>query len=157
MSGYGGKSNWHADRDAKPPALYQALPACTKAPWRPDRCEVRAIYVPSCTLAEFESFVKEHTGPARRFLDPIVTDSADVKLTHRSLADIARYLINYVGRDPRYIEESRNCQTFAADFFGFLAGRKGVEPYSSYCRVRYKSRPYLFLYEPDMYAVPQRP
>ena len=48
-----------------------------------------------------------------------------------------------------YQEERRNCQTFAADLFGFLSGRKGVEPYHAVCRVLYKPRPFLFLYDPD--------
>ena len=37
-----------------------------------------------------------------------------------------RYLLNYMGRDRRYTEKVRNCQAFAADFFGFVAGKKGI-------------------------------
>ena len=39
-------------------------------------------------------------------------------------------MLNYMARDRRYTEEFRNCQAFAADFFGFVAGKKGK--YESY-------------------------
>ena len=54
-----------------------------------------------------------------------------VRLYHRTQADVARYLLNYMGRDRRYTEKVRNCQAFAADFFSFAAGRKGVAVFSA--------------------------
>ena len=60
-----------------------------------------------------------------------------------------------MGRDRRYTEKVRNCQAFAADFFAFAAGKKGVEVFSSYLRPMYTQRTHLFLYDPDMYQRPR--
>lgn len=46
--------------------------------------------------------------------------------SHRGLPHITQYLLNYAAADPAYTEESRNCQTFAADFFRFLTGNSAV-------------------------------
>lgn len=59
-----------------------------------------------------------------------------------------------MGRDRRYTEKVRNCQAFAADFFSFSAGKKGVEVFSSILKPMYRSRTHLFLYEPSMYDNP---
>ena len=117
-------------------------------PPRPDHRTRPSALAASRNPEEFLDFARAHAGPSSYFLAPEIVESAAVRLTHRSLGDVARYMLNYIGRDDRYIEETRNCQTFAADFFGFLSGRKGVEPFHPLCRVRYKSRPYLFLYDP---------
>ena len=70
---------------------------------------------------------------------------------------IARYLLNYMGRDGRYRQEFRNCQTFAADFFSFLAGHKDIKPFHPVCRVAYRNRSHLFLYEPDAFRDEEDP
>lgn len=73
-----------------------------------------------------------------------------MRLSHRARADVARYLVNYIRRADVYAEAGpgcRNCQTFAADFFGFLVGRGDVVPYHPTTRPFYKPRPYLFLYD----------
>jgi len=44
--------------------------------------------------------------------------------------------------------ESRNCQTFTADLFGFLTGKRDVRPYHQFNRLLYKPRHWQFLYEP---------
>ncbi len=124
------------------------IAAETTRPPRPDHRARPSALAASRNPEEFLDFARAHTGPSSYFLAPEIVESAAVRLTHRSLGDVARYMLNYIGRDDRYIEETRNCQTFAADFFGFLSGRKGVEPFHPLCRVRYKSRPYLFLYDP---------
>jgi hypothetical protein len=56
-------------------------------------------------------------------------------------------------RDTRYSEEMRNCQTFAADLYGFLAGKAGIQPFHKVCRVFYQNRSYLFLYDAGKYSV----
>ena len=78
-----------------------------------------------------------------------------MRLYHRSQADIARYLLNYMGRDRRYTEKVHNCQAFAADFFSFVAGKKGIEVFLPLLRPLYTSRTHLFLYDPDMYNNPE--
>ena len=110
--------------------------------------------MPAANLAEFQAYLAKYTGPALRFLDPQVTHSAPVRLSHRSQEDIARYLLNYMGRDRRYTEKVRNCQAFAADFFGFAAGKKGVEPHTQLLRPLYTPRTHLFLYDASMYDNP---
>ena len=48
----------------------------------------------------------------------------------------------------------RNCQAFAADFFAFAAGRKGISVFSPILQPRYTQRTHLFLYDPEMYDNP---
>tara|TARA_B100000780_G_C20971101_1_gene387728 strand:- start:570 stop:749 length:180 start_codon:yes stop_codon:yes gene_type:complete len=39
-------------------------------------------------------------------------------------ADVAAYLLNYIAHNGAYSQERRNCQTFAADLFALLSGRR---------------------------------
>lgn len=72
-------------------------------------------------------------------------------MTLRSKAQIARYLINYSTRDADYATLKRNCQTFAADFCAFVAGKKNVSPYSPLVSsVQWENKAHYFLY--DSYA-----
>jgi len=66
-----------------------------------------------------------------------------------------QYLLNYMGRDRRYSELMRNCQTFAADFYQFVAGKKGITPFSQANRLDYHARPHLFLYDSTLYENPK--
>ena len=121
--------------------------------------------MPAKDLPAFQAYVQRHTpapseptcasGTDHRFVDPQFTHSAPVRLHHRTQQDVARYLLNYMGRDQRYTEKVRNCQAFAADFFGFAAGKKGVEPFAPFLRPLYKQRAHLFLYDPSMYDNPE--
>ena len=63
--------------------------------------------MPARTLDDFKRFMAKHTGPTARFLDPQFPHSAEVRLYHCGAADIARYLLNYMGRDRRYTEKAR--------------------------------------------------
>ena len=145
-----GKSNWCDDKFV----AYHSFPARMVAPWKGDLAEIRCCDVRARSLDEFKSYMASHTGPEKRFLDPQFPHSAEVRLYHCGAADIARYLLNYMGRDRRYTEKVRNCQAFAADFFAFAAGKKGVQVFSSYLQPLYTARTHLFLYDPDMYANP---
>mmetsp|Transcript_61857 Transcript_61857/g.102715 ORF Transcript_61857/g.102715 Transcript_61857/m.102715 type:complete len:253 (-) Transcript_61857:247-1005(-) len=149
LSGYAGKSNWVRDKESRPTALYTAMPDGMKAPWREDLCELRATDHPAHSVEEFSAYLDEYTGtrPTDRFLDPSIVSSHDVCLSLRGLADVMQYMINYAGADRSYHEESRNCQTFSADFLGFLIGQKKVEPYHPLMRVLYKPRHHQFLYD----------
>ena len=142
------------------------MPDELKAPWNSKLAEIRVTDVPARNVEEFMLFVKDYSeeGPRpqseQRFLKAEVAASAPVRLTHRTQADMMRYLLNYMARETRYSEQARNCQTFAADFFGFVAGKgEGVptnnpdgllyfQPYHPVCRVMYRPRPYLFPYDP---------
>jgi len=68
-------------------------------------------------------------------VDPRFSHSHPVRICFRHKSHISQYLLNYIGRDQRYSEVNRNCQTFAADLFGFLAGKKGVEPFIYFQRI----------------------
>jgi len=115
-SGYGSKANWFADKAvAKPTSLCKAMPAALVGPWDSRRSEIRCYDVPMATPEDMSEYLKRYTGANERFLVPVLVDSATVRLSHRSQADLAQYLLNYVGNDPSYHEESRNCQTLAAD------------------------------------------
>eukprot|EP00037_Helgoeca_nana_P015805 m.148064 g.148064 ORF g.148064 m.148064 type:complete len:542 (+) comp23189_c0_seq1:99-1724(+) len=154
VGGRWGRANWYADKLADSPELYRAMPPAMICPWAGQFAEVRCHDVKATSLEEFKDFVGEFTGTELRFLDPHFFQSAPVRLAMRHQTDIHRYFLNYVGRDRRYTESFRNCQTFAADCFGFLAGKVGVEPYHPVNRVGYTNRGHNFLYQPDLYGPP---
>ncbi|KAG8462843.1 hypothetical protein KFE25_001616 [Diacronema lutheri] len=149
LGGYGGKSNFVLDREAERPALYDALPAALKAPWVSTRAEVRVIDVPARDKAAFAHFLTEHTGNTRRFVQPAFSASSDVRLSHASRGHIFQYLLNYIGRNPHYMRERSNCQTFSCDLFRHLSGNFKVEPFHPVVRPFYTSRVADFLYAPD--------
>merc|ERR1719214_218590 len=116
------------------------MPECMIAPWRTDLSEIRVTDHPARNLDEFKRFMDEHTGPTKRFLAPEIARSTDVKMSFRSQQDICRLLLNYISAEQKYSESDRNCQHFAADFFGLLSKEKNYQPYSVGNRVFYKPR-----------------
>jgi hypothetical protein len=118
---------------------------------RSTSAEIRCYDVPAKSLDEFKVFVLKYKGNHQRFIDPQFHFSHPVRLTFRSKAQIAQYLINYITRDSTYGELKRNCQTFCADLCSFLAGKKGIEPYHPVSRIEYSNRNHLFLYDSHMY------
>jgi len=151
MSGYGGKSNWFDDKNSTLPGLYRAIPKRMVAPWTWEYAEIRCQDVEAKNLLEFKKFIWKYTGHEHRFVDPKFTHSHDVRLSFRSKDHITRYLLNYIGRDRRYSEVFRNCQTFSADLYGFLAGKKGIEPFTYFNRIEYQNRSHMFLYDSNQY------
>jgi hypothetical protein len=150
VSGYGGKANWLPDRDAARPAMLDAMPNEMKAPWISNLAEIRIINHAAKNVGQFQDFLSEHTGtkPPARFMFPELVESASVRISHRGMDDLLTYCLNYIGNDPKYSEENRNCQTFAADFYSFLCAKKNVVPYYPLNRVLYVQRHHLFLYDP---------
>ena len=149
LGGYGGKSNWYEDRDEGRTALYSAMPPELKLPWNSRMAELRLLDVKARDLGEFEQYLARHTGPTRRFLDPTIVESAPCRLSHRTHDDVVRYLLNYVQNTTHYDEKSRNCQTFACDFFALLSGRHGhMEPVTTILRPYYKPHLEWLLCEP---------
>ena len=59
-----------------------------------------------------------------------------------------------MARDHRYSELKRNCEYFASDLFGFLAGKRRVEPFLQVLRPLYTPCYHTFLYHPEMFDVP---
>ena len=154
VGGRNGKSNWQEDKLDDRPALYRAMPPVMVAPWKGEFAEIRCTDVPVRSLDEFKDFITKHTGPHARFVDPHFTHSGRVRLFHRARQDVARYLLNYMGRDRRYTEKIRNCQAFAADAYQFLAGKKDITVFSTVLQPLYQNRSHLFLYDPTMYDNP---
>ena len=152
LSGYSGRSNFFHDKNELPTMLYKTLPRRMVAPWSWSHAEIRCLDVEARSIAEFKEFIWQYAGHEHRFVDPRFTHSHDVRLTFRAKSHICRYLLNYMGRDRRYSEVFRNCQTFAADFFGFLAGKKGIEPFTYWNRIDYTNRSHLFLYDHENYS-----
>jgi len=148
LSGYGGKSNWQLDRDSVSPrpAIFRAMPDCVKAPWKTDRAEIRILDLKHKNVKEFEAFMKEHP---ERFLLPEIVHSAKVRISARTQSDLVKYCLNYMFWDTKYIEESRNCQHFSADFFSLLSGEKNTKPYHVLQQVLYKAKVDQLLYEPE--------
>ena len=99
--------------------------------------EVRILDIAATSVEEFRGYLQRYTGPTSRFLDPQIAASSDVKLSHRSQADIFRYCLNYVRNCTDYVEMSLNCQTFAADFYTLLSGTP-TEPVSAHIKAFYK-------------------
>jgi hypothetical protein len=131
--------------------LFRALPDEMIAPWLTSAAEIRCYDVEAKNLDELKTFIESYEGSTKRFVDPHYTFSHRARLSYRSKKNIAQYLLNYTGRDCTYDEMKRNCQTFAADFCSFLAGKKNIEPFHPINRISYAPRPYLFLYDSHMY------
>jgi hypothetical protein len=154
VGGRRGKSNWYHDKLEHNTQLYKAMPPEMIMPWKGHFAELRCADVEANSLEAFIAYMKQYDGPTLRFLDPQVQHSADVRLWHCSKSDIARYLLNYMGRDRRYTEQSRNCQSFASDFFSFVAGKKDIWPFHQANRLFYQNRSHLFLYDPEQFQKP---
>lgn len=93
---------------------------------RQTSAEIRCYDVPYKSHEDFKSYMFKYEGRDKRFIDPQFHFSHPARLTFRSRAHIAQYLINYISRDTSYGELKRNCQTFCADFSAFIAGKKGM-------------------------------
>ncbi len=143
--------NEHKDKNEPVNSLYKALPPEMIHPWKSNLSEIRVFDVKARNLDEHIEFMSRHTGQKDRFLDVKVTLSHPVRLTFSSREHIAQYLINYISRGKTYSEIRANCQTFAADFCAFLAGKKDVQPYHPINRVQYHNQSHYFLYDPSMY------
>lgn len=151
VGGRFGKANWFEDKRDARPILYQKMPAMLIAPWKGEFAEVRCYDVESKNLEEFMAYFEKWTGPDKYFLDVKHIRTDPIRLTHRKQSDIITYILNYVERDRRYTEEFRNCQSFYADFVGFLAAKSGIEPYFRGIRAFYKNRSHLFLYDNELF------
>jgi len=148
LGGYGGKSNWYPDKNAKPTALFAAMPECMKAPWDENYAELRGSDIAARDVQEFKEYLSEYTG--ERFLDAQVVESLPVRLTYRTQPDIMRYLLNYIRNDDKYSEMASNCQAFVADFFGFLTAKQDARPFHEIHVPVYTNRSHMFLYDPDL-------
>ena len=151
IGGYKGRSNWYHDRDEPVTKLLELLPDEMICPWRTNMAEIRCYDVKATNLDEFMAYVNQYRGNHARFIDPRVSFSHPARLTFRSKKQIARYLLNYITRDANYETMRRNCQTFAADFCAFMAGKREVSPFHPVSRIEYQNRTYLFLYDSHMY------
>ena len=115
-----------------------------KGPWDSDKSELRVYDHPAKDLEEFKTYLDRHTGAKGRFFDPTVRDSAPVRVTNKSLRHIYIALLNYDRHNQgkagflSYKEvslagDTRNCQTFAADFFRYLT-LKPARPFTTVMR-----------------------
>eukprot|EP00941_MAST-03F_sp_MAST-3F-sp1_P002280 g2280.t1 len=157
VGGRKGKSNWYDDKLEESTELYRAMPREMIMPWKGKYAEIRVHDVKAKNVEEFQNFLQKYEGTELRFLDcTFAHHSNEVRLHHRKRSDIASYLLNYIGRDRRYDEQFRNCQTFASDFYGFLAGKKGIVPVKFVNRTMYINRAHNFLYIPEMYGEPHQ-
>lgn len=130
IGGYAGKANWLPDLDQPRTQLYEVMPDCMKGPWIDNRNEIRVYDVPMRNVKELMEFMKEHEGRTKRFLKPNIKHSGDVKISSNAMDDIFQFVINYQLRDASYSEQYHHCQSFAADFWNFLCGKKSASPYA---------------------------
>lgn len=109
------------------------------------------------TLEEFRQYLIEFSeagsrpSKEHRYFSPKFTRTAPVSLSNRTAKDVARSLLNYIQRYDLYIQTSRNCQTFACDFYVYLTGQTDVVPYQPFLVPFYKSRVLNFLYDTGRY------
>ena len=155
VAGYNGRANWLEDKMEPVNSLYKSFPPEMIQPWKANLSEIRVYDVKARNLEEHLEFMARHTGKHERFLDVKVTFSHSVRLSFCSREHIAQYLINYIRRGKTYSEMRRNCQTFAADFCAFLAGKKDVQPYHAINRVEYRNQGHYFMYKSSMYDAPR--
>ncbi|GMI20106.1 hypothetical protein TrRE_jg5448 [Triparma retinervis] len=155
VGGWGGRCNWHEDSlNTDPgPKLLQCLPVYMIAPYKTYRAELRCHDIPAKNLKEFLQYVERHEDGKggegdKRFLDFHLIESEDATFVYKRKADIATIICNYIRSNNEYHEESRNCQTFAADTFRMLTG-KHTKPYHTVCQLLYAFHPEWFLYEPN--------
>ena len=146
-----GKLNWLDGWDQETLAL---LPASMLCPWVPSRAEARCTDVPFKTTDAFMAYVAAHTGPGKKFLNPSIQYSGDVRIVYNTKQDVARFVYNYMARDHRYSLTLRNCQYFASDLYGFLCAKRHVHPYNTSLEAVYTPRYHTFLYDPDLFDVP---
>lgn len=158
LGGYKGKSNWVEDKEATPHSqLYAAFPTEMILPWKSTLSEIRVTNVPFVNKDDLiQNFMKKHDGHRGRFVDTNCSFSHEVRLTFNLRSHIATYLVNYILRDKTYSEMKRNCQTFAADLCGFLAGKKDVSPYHPVNQIQYQNSTHTFLYESAKYSKKKR-
>jgi hypothetical protein len=123
------------------------------APWNSDLAEIRINDVPFKNWDEFAVFLEEHEGPKgkkdHRFFDVTKIGSSDVNISVRTQPAIATYVNNYIQHNGEYHEESRNCQTFAADFYRLLSGDHHTKPFHPICQILYHQHVDWFLYSPE--------
>eukprot|EP00929_Paragymnodinium_shiwhaense_P120843 TRINITY_DN92905_c0_g1_i1.p1 TRINITY_DN92905_c0_g1~~TRINITY_DN92905_c0_g1_i1.p1 ORF type:complete len:482 (-),score=46.43 TRINITY_DN92905_c0_g1_i1:87-1532(-) len=154
VGGYGGKSNWQDDKlSTAATKIYTAMSSSMKQPWDEGRCEIRMTDMGLHGKDDFAAYLTAYSEKGelpvaeQRFYLPEVYGSARVRVRHRSPADIAGYLLSYVHRARAYDLLRQNCQTFAADFYAFLAGARNHKPYGSVVRANYQQSIHRFLYD----------
>ena len=153
VGGYNGRSNWIEDKNESPSSLYKAMPPEMIHPWKVDKSEIRCFDVNVQSLSMFFMYMQKYTGQDKRFIDVHHTFSHEVRLSFCAREHIVQYLINYIRRIRSYSEIRRNCQTFAADFCAFLAGKKDVNPFHPINRGGYRNQVHTFMYDSTMYNV----
>ena len=154
LGGYKGKSNWFEDKDATPYCqMYAAIPPEMVLPWKSTLSEIRVTNVPYRNKEDLiNNFMNQYEGHQGRFVDINCSFSHEVRLSYNTRSNIATYLVNYILRDKTYNEMKRNCQSFAADLCGFLAGKKDVSPYHPVQKIQYSNKNHTFLYESSKYS-----
>lgn len=154
LGGYKCRSNWFEDKDVTPyNQLYDAFPNECVLPWKLTLSEIRVTNVPFKDKEDLiTNYMNKYEGHQGRFVDINCSFSHEVRLTFNRRSHIATYLVNYILRDKTYSEMKRNCQTFAADLCGFLAGKKDVSPYHPVNQIQYRNSTHTFLYESTKYS-----
>jgi len=154
VSGYGGKANWCEDKLSKEPKLFKCMVPGMVQPWDETKTEIRIFDVPARSRQEFEAYLQKYSNHSgldlseQRFLDPQVFADGELALRECTAVDVAGYVLNYASRVTKYDKMHTNCQTFAADLFAFLTGKRNVRPYSTVLQMQYKQRLLSFVY-PD--------
>lgn len=150
LSGYMGKCNWYDDaRGEQPTAIYKEMvktPAMVQ-PWDDHKLEVRILDIDATNRDEFTEYMHKYTNTFAeqsddlRFNDPSIPHSADLGAHGRSRNEVFQGILNYAAaKNGRYVELvefgalTRNCQTFAADFYSWLTGTE-TKPFHTLARL----------------------
>jgi len=159
-SGYSGRSNWCEDKLETPTRLSAAMPEGMICPWDSGKSELRTYDMPFRSQKDLMLYMEKYSregdlpNEEHRFLNPVVYDSGDVRLRKCTPSAFAGFLLNYIHQNWEYVEwtptRAQNCQTFAADLFSFLTGKRESKPYGSLIQAAYHQRSYSFLYQPPL-------
>jgi len=154
ITGYNGKSHWVDDKNAKRSMLMDAVPDCMKGPYVCNKSELRMTDMLVKNVDEFKAYLDYYDT---RFVDPVIRESAKVRLQWNTLRDIYKALLKYDRHNQgepgteSYTElsmtgDARNCQTFAADFYKYLTGHK-TTPLLAVLKPMYTRHEDFFLYD----------
>lgn len=119
-----GQSNWYRDMDV----VQETMPVEFVKPWDIHLGEVRLLDMEVTDRDGFGKYLKHYADRGERFIDPYFPWAGlnhTVLRDRRSRRAITNYILNYVHADGSYRQRSRDCQSFAADFYEFLTGQSG--------------------------------
>lgn len=156
VAGFGGKSNWCADKLTAEPAFLKVAHPQQIQPWDTTKSEYRIWDVPVTSQGAFDEYLHKFSEkgglPQReqRFLMPKLYMSKPKRIRSLRMVDVACYVLNYSQRCPTYNVPYSNCMTFTTDLFAFFTAMREVSTYHPGLRPFYRQHILSFMYVPSV-------